>query len=197
MVKGKSKQMKTSIIISSFRAAADNCVAVAFIKAMLAGKRLYTIRNKRDKTYLILKDGSIFTFTPQQLKALNSGNGIRYHRSSNSKHLRQQVEVLFALLVLQLQLHGYHGKELTASKAKKILIKGIETHSIHRWLGVQQRRGRLLATKPPRTPVLLFNTKHIAFASNGYFDNDGTAIRLPEAHTIFLFGPPTHYYKIF
>ena len=191
--------MKQAELLSIFWSAADNCVAVAFIKAMLAGKQLCKIKNSRGKLYLSLKDKTVISFTSRQIKLMNTGNGIRYRRFPQQKKLRQQVEVLFALLILQLQLHGYAGQELTQSKAKKLLVDGIATRTIHRWLGVKQTRCRYKKSDWDHirrlSAILVFNQKHIAFTSKGYFDQGGTPVSLKDAATTFPFGPPTHYYK--
>ena len=102
--------------------------------------------------------------------------------------MREYVNLCFAVIVRNLQLQGYDGKEYTESEAIETLTKtGLETDRMHSLLGLSRktRTAHKLAQSHLRLfkrkkAVLLYSDRHIVIVSGGYYDDFGKAKKLNE-----------------
>jgi hypothetical protein len=150
----------------------------------------------------------MLSFTRTELKTINDKNQLSFARPSypkaiaRIKKIKEHVELSFAILVRNLQVRGYAGKELTESGAIRMLTKqGSDTTHFHSLLGLSRKSSRPLTKKSfelikHKRNVLLFNSRHIAICSYGYYENFGKAVKLGNEPPIFLKEKVTHFFEI-
>ncbi|HEX6191226.1 MAG TPA: hypothetical protein VFZ42_02630 [Chitinophagaceae bacterium] len=193
--------MTNKFIIESFWQKADNCTSIVLIKAAILtygiGK-VFKVTNKSGYRLISLKDRRMLLLTNTEIRKINKANKILFSRPHDPikkkrvKQLRQYVELCFAVIVRNLQLHGYKGKEFTLSSAIHHLTKeGMHTDHIHQLLGLRRKRSAAhslsdnhLRLFKMKKAVLLYSDEHITIASRGYYEDFGTAV--PIADTIPL-----------
>ena len=193
--------MTTKFIIESFWQKKSNCVSVAFMKSMLVRHGLHFGYHKKQKgKYLLvsLKDGKVLSFTNQELRLINNKNQISFARYRDRKSqqlikkIREHVALTFAIMVRNLQVRGYAGKELTQSQAINLLTQqGADTTHFHSLVGLKRKSSNRLTKKNfelirHKRNVLLFNDRHITICSYGLYEDFGTARKLGEEVPVFL-----------
>src|SRR5687767_7636942 len=124
--------MTSKFIIESFWQKQGNCVCVSFMKALLLkyGVSCGLQKTKTGNFLLVwLPDGRSQSFNKTELRAINHRNQLSFARPTDPKQtilmkkIRDSVELCFAVLVRNLQIRGYAGKELTQSAAIRMLTK--------------------------------------------------------------------------
>jgi hypothetical protein len=189
--------MTDRFIIESFWQSKANCVSIALIKAAILKYGLGKVfkQEKRNKQYLVtLKNGELLVLSAADIKRINKGNKIIFSRYKDKKKkkdldtIKEYVSFCFAIMVRNLHLNGYHGKEYTESTAVKTLsTEGIETDHIHSLLGLYRNKPSAykLAKKhltdfKRKSGVLLYSDTHIVVVSNGYYEENGKVVELVE-----------------
>jgi hypothetical protein len=183
-------------IIESFWQRAANCVSIALIKAaiMQYGTRdIFHIKKLAGHLLITLRDGTKLVLEQKEIRRINTFNKISFLRPRDLKtkkiiaKLKEIVWLCFAVMIRNLQLYGYAGKEYTRSAAISLLTcQGIHTDHMHRLLGLKRRK---LSVQPipkknaldrfrRRRAVLILSDTHIAVASTGYYEDFGKAIPL-------------------
>lgn len=183
-------------------------MAVAYLKAMLAGKKLFKARLANNKTTITLQDGFSITLSQKEIAGLARHAGISYRRYKDARQ-RQKLErvkritkALFAVLLVRLQIQKAGDRALTYVKIKKALTEtGIATKNIHTLFGVKRKPLQRFTNKKieainKKPAVLLVNKKHITFCSFGCFDDFGNPARIDTAAEKFLYGAPAYYFEI-
>lgn len=181
------------------------------MKALLLRHGLHFGYHKRIKGKYILitlKDGKVISFTKTELYSINSRNQISFARPADPKgramidKIREHVEISFAVLVRNLQIRGYAGKELTESAAIKMLTKeGSDTMHFHSLLGLNRKSSRPLTRRnyeliKHKRNILLFNSRHITISSHGYYEDFGKAVKLGDQPPLLLKEKATHFFEI-
>lgn len=193
--------MTTQFIIESFWQKKENCVCVAFMKSMLLRHGLHFGYHKRIKgKYLVitLKDGQVISFTKTELRLINNKNEISFARYRDKKQqslinkIKEHVEITFAVMVRNLQHRGYAGKELTQSAAIKLLTRqGTDITHFHSLVGLKRKASKPLTLKnfslvKHKRNVLLYNDRHIAVGSYGYYEDFGKMVKMGEERPVLL-----------
>jgi hypothetical protein len=186
--------MEDRFIIESFSQSKSNCAAIALIKAAIIkygiGKVVKTKRHNR-QWLITMKDKQMVVLNDADINRINRDNkiGFRRHRGSQKRtfsKLKENVRLCFAVMVRNLQMNGYNGKEYTESAAIKLLAKeGIETDHLHSLLGLRRKTKsawelsrRHLQLFQRKRGVLLYSDTHIAVVSRGYYDDFGKAVKI-------------------
>jgi hypothetical protein len=112
------------------------------------------------------------------------------------------VKLCFAIFVHNLQLRGNAGRELTRSATIRLLTKeGIDTKHFHLLFGIRRRPTQRLSLK--KLPVLktkkvavLYNDRHVAVCSEGYFDDFGTARKIENELPLLMGKKATGWFEI-
>ena len=187
--------MKPGFLIEAFWQKKDNCVCVAFMKSLIAlhGPGCGFKTRTRGRYIIVeLKDGKILSFSKTELKEVNNKNQISFAGANDKskeqklKKLKRGVEVCFAVMVRNLQLRGFAGKELTQSEAIKLLTKeGTDTRNFHALLGARRTMskkitGRNFISLKKKKSALLYNKKHITVCLDGWYEDFGVAKKLEE-----------------
>jgi hypothetical protein len=183
--------MDSRFIIECFWQQKNNCAYVAAIKWLLISRGItggFRIRKKGKYTVISLPDGQSWSFTSRDLARLNRNNNLgfrRYHAGREKRTIEKVKEftrLCFAVLVSNMQLRGYEGKEYTRERAIKALTKeGIDTSWFHLLLGLKRVPSKKITLSGlPRIKkmkaILIYNSKHITVASAGLFDDFGKAL---------------------
>ena len=189
--------MPGKFIIESFWQKAANCVSVVLIKAAILQyglNRVFNINKKNDHYIITLKNKHLLILSGTEIKRISKQSKLNFRqpRDKNKKKqvgkLKAYVNLCFAVIVRNLQLHGYNGKEYTESKAIEVLTKeGLETDHMHSLLGLSRKtraahkltQSHLHLFKSKKA-VLLYSDRHIVVASGGYYDDFGKARKLDE-----------------
>ena len=187
--------MTDKFIIEGFWQGKDNCICIAIIKAAIIKygfNRVFKIERKGSHFLITLKNNLLLTITDTEIKKLNRNSEIIFRRPRDEKkklilrRLKRYVRLCFAVIVRNIQLNGYEGKEYTQTDAvQKLLLKGIKTDHIHTLLGLHRKtvhahklaHKHLLSFKRKKA-TLLYSDNHIVVASGGYYDNYGEAKKL-------------------
>ena len=137
--------MTSRFIIESFWQKGANCAVVAVTKCLLLeyGTRGGLQIKKHGKyTVVTLPDEQVHSFTHKELSHLNALNKIGFKRYKGKKNqsarsIKSFVRTCFAVLVRNMQLKGYEGKNYTEKAAIRILTKeGVSTGWFHTLLGL-------------------------------------------------------------
>jgi hypothetical protein len=181
------------------------------MKALLLRQGLHFDFRKVERgryTIVTLKDGKVLSFSKSELRSINHKNQLSFARFSERKkqelllRIKSQIELSFAILVRNLQIRGYAGKELTESAAIKMLTKdGTDTTHFHSLLGLNRKSSKKLTLQNlelirHKRNVLLFNDRHIAVCSYGYYEDFGKAVRLGKEAPSFLGKKVTGWFEI-
>jgi hypothetical protein len=189
--------MTDKFIIESFWQKKANCATVAIIKAAILKyglNRVFTVRKKLGTYVVILKNKKLLTLTDADINRINRKNDItfsRYRVKSKKEQLnklRNYARFCFAVIVRNIQLYGFDGKEYTQSAAvHNLLLKGIKTDHLHDLLGLTrrtQKAHRLTERQLPalknKKGLLLYTHEHIVVASEGYYEDYGKAIVISD-----------------
>jgi hypothetical protein len=187
--------MQSRFIIESFWQQKDNCACVAMIKCVLLMYGIYggfRTRKKGKYTVVTLRDGQSWSFSSRDMDRLNKGNNMGFRRYPPGEKrkkvdkIRKFARLCFAVLVSNMQVRGYRGREYSRKQAIRALTKeGIDTSWFHMLLGLQRTSSRKITKKNIHRcrslkAALLFNRKHIVALSNGWYDDFGVARKLEE-----------------
>jgi len=203
--------MTSKFIIECFWQKKYNCVAVAFMKALVLRHGVTCgLKTRQSGSYILvmLKNGKVLSFNKTELRSINHKNQISFARHKDpakkklAEAIRLHVELSFAVLVRNLQLRGYAGKELTQSDAVSMLTKeGTDTTHFHSLLGLSRKSSRRLTAHnfqivKQKRNILLFNAKHITICSYGYYEDFGKAVALGEEPPLLLGKKATGWFEI-
>lgn len=189
--------MDDRFILESFWQKEDNCTTVALIKAAIIKygiNRVFKTARKNNHLLVTLKDGKLLTLTNAEIRKLNKTNLLGFRRPRDAKQknqlgqVKKYVRLCFAVIVRNIQLHGYEGKEYTRTEAiDELISKGMKTDHIHRLLGLQRKTSsshqlalKHLKSFKRKKAILLYSDTHIVVASSGYYDNYGDAEKIGE-----------------
>jgi len=184
--------MNDLFVLESFRQRGANCVAVALIKTAIIRygvKKIFKIKKRNDYEEITMQDDKMLLLTRKEIQDINAGNQIWFRRYRDPAHqkliqkTKVVVETCFAVMVRNIQLYKYEGKEYTQSEARRLLVKeGLLTDHMPSLLGLHRKGNKSGEVAPHnlnklkrRKAVLLFSKSHIVAASNGYFDDYGKA----------------------
>jgi hypothetical protein len=195
-------------LIEAFEQRASNCACIAFIKAMLLQfgmRRSFSISKKKKYLVIRLRNQEKVLLSVGDIARVNKKNLIRFHRTLSAaklKKLKTFVETSFAILVRQMQLKGFSGKQYTEDKAIKVLTKkGIDTAYFHELIGIRRTPSQRLTLKSFRSlekkkAVFLLNDRHISICSRGWYEDFGIAKRLDKEIPVLLHRKIKYWYEI-
>ena len=205
--------MTAKFIIESFWQKADNCTTIVLIKAALLtygiGK-VFNVKKTNGYHLITLKDKRMLLLTDVEIRKINTNSKILFARphdpakKNRLKKLRQYVELCFAVIVRNLQLHGYNGNEFTLSSALKQLTReGMQNDHIHQLLGLKRksRTAHKLSDKHlqlfrRKKAVLLYSNPHITIVSGGYYEDFGKSVKLGEDIPVLKGEKAKHWFEI-
>ena len=200
---------QSQFILQSFWGTIGNCVIVAYLKAMLAGTKMFTVVIKGNKISVALRDGFSITLSQKEINSIAKNTGISYRRYKDRAQkqqlstVKQVTKALFAILVIRLQLQQANNRALTYVKIiESLTTTGISTKNMHTLLGLKRKKLQHFAMKKQtaiskKAAVLLANKKHIAFCSFGCFDNFGEPVTIRAAREKFMYGVPLSYFELY
>jgi len=185
--------MTDKFILESFWQKKANCATIAIIKAAILKyglNKVFKVNQKLGTCLVVLKDKKLLTLTDTEINRINRRNDIVFSRYKNPgkkkqlDKLRKYVRFCFAVIVRNIQLNGYDGKEYTQSAAIHELIReGLNIEHLHSLLGLYRKTTsahKLVRSHLPilkrKKAVLLYNPDHIVVLSGGYYEDYGTAV---------------------
>jgi hypothetical protein len=203
--------MHDRFVLESFWQKKSNCACVAFIKCLLLDNTLqkaFAISRSGKNLFIALLDGRILVFSENEIRDINRQNALSFKRPRNPqnarqvKKIKQFAETCFAILVRNMQLLGFDGKEYTRQDAIDTLTKeGVSTSYFHKLLGLKRTRTTKLTRRnlqrlKKEKAALLFNDKHITVASGGYYEDFGEAVPVGTEIPVLLGQPATGWYRL-
>jgi hypothetical protein len=182
-------------IIESFGQKGNNCVAIVLTKAAILQygmNRVFRKSRVGDHWIIRLKNGDILAISLKDVSRLSKRNKLVIRKPTGKKDavtlqkLKNYADLCFAIMVRNIVINGFNGKEITESGAITLLTKdGMNTDHIHHLLGLKRKsvKAHYLTLKNIRQfrrkkAVLLYSDSHIALVSEGFYDNYGEAAEL-------------------
>ena len=153
---------------------------------------MFSFTKKNGHRIITLRDKRILVLSEPDIKEINHYNGINFRRyrdpskKKNLQKLLEYVHLCFAVIVRNIQVHGYDGKEYTQSAAIKLLTReGMKVDRLHTLLGLDRKTPsanfislKHLPVIRKKRAVLLYSDRHIVVASGGFYENFGEIIQL-------------------
>lgn len=200
-------------LIESFWQKAANCASIVMIKAAILRYgigRVFKKQRRSNQWLITLKDGSLVVLSDTAIRRINKKNKISFtHYSDKTKQaelrrLRTYAELCFAVMVRYLQLYGYEGREFTESSAIQTLTReGINTDHIHLMLGLKRKTSKAQKLFPShlsllrsKKSVLLYSDVHITLASQGFYEDFGTAMPITDTIPILKSRKARHWFEL-
>ena len=157
-----------------------------------------------------LKNKRVLVLTPAQVREINTANKIKFRTTHNQVHrkaiqrIREYVELCFAVMVRNMQLYKYNGKEYMQSTAiRQQTTEGMETDHLHELLGLQRKTSKAFRLSPKhlgtlrrKTAVLLYSTAHIVVVSKGKYENFGDIMEITNEIPILKKKKARHWFEL-
>ena len=205
--------MTKHFILESFWQKGANCTSISLIKAALLTYGIGKVfRVEKRSSYMIvtLKNKRVLVLTPAQVREINTANKIKFRTTHNQVHrkaiqrIREYVELCFAVMVRNMQLYKYNGKEYTQSTAiRQLTAEGMETDHLHELLGLQRKTSKAFRLSPKhlgtlrrKTAVLLYSTAHIVVVSKGKYENFGDIMEITNEIPILKKKKARHWFEL-